>query len=727
MTSPIVASTALPPSIPGRTADEAARLAAVSAYAENGLGAELHTVVQLAADLLRTPIALISLVQAERQIFVAHVGVDLRETRRDESFCAHALHRNEVLVVPDALQDVRFANNPLVTGAPGIRFYAGAPLISPQGGHRLGALCVIDRKPRPVLDEREQRILSGLAALAVDQMEVRRIAAERRASLARFDRMAAASSQAVVCTDADGIITSWNASAERLLGWTAEEAMGQSVDLIIPQAQRKAHGEGMARARQHGVGPDGRVIELRALRRDGTLLPLEVALSSWRDDEGRHAFGASMRDISQRLALADRLRGMAYHDSLTGLGNRAELGEALQELERTRRGAALVLLGIDGMKHVNTVMGQAFGDEVLRESARRLQETLAGRGVLRRIGGDEFAVLLDACYTPDAMAAELVDALCATPFHLQQRVLRVGASAGVALAPSNEVAGLLANADLALRQAKASGGRAWRNYDASLRAAERAQRTLIDELRQAVENREFVLYYQPQVELPGRTLIAVEALLRWQHPRRGLLAPGDFLSTLDTLPLAATVGDWAIDEACRQAVAWRAQGLDLRVGVNVFAEQIRRGGLEETVEQALARHALPPEALELELTETIVLRKTDADLQPMRHLHARGVGIAFDDFGTGYASLATLKRFPLTRLKIDRSFVSDLGTDRHDEAIVEAVLALGHRLGLDVIAEGVETNEQERYLVAHGCRKAQGYLYGKPMPAAHIAPYRAPV
>jgi EAL domain-containing protein (putative c-di-GMP-specific phosphodiesterase class I) len=249
-----------------------------------------------------------------------------------------------------------------------------------------------------------------------------------------------------------------------------------------------------------------------------------------------------------------------------------------------------------------------------------------------------------------------------------------------------------------------------------------ARRTLHDELTRALEAAEFVLHYQPQVALQTGRVTGVEALLRWQHPKRGLLLPGAFLSALEAHPIAPAMGRWIVDEACRQAAAWQAAGLPLiRVAINLFGAHLQGGDLAGEVMHAIRRHGLPPDALEIEVTERIALQTEDATLDPIRLLHGHGVAIAFDDFGTGYASLSSLKRFPLTRLKIDRSFVRDVLTDRHDADIIRAILGMAQSFGLDVIAEGIETPEQEAILRAMGCREGQGYLYGKAMPPQALA------
>ena len=709
--------------------DESQRLHTLAAYGLAGTApeADFGHFAAMAADLLGLPVGLVNLVGEERVTVKGRSGIEVENIPCDTSFCAHTILSDDVLVVPDLAEDTRFAANPLVTGEDGFRFYAGAPLISPLDGHRIGTLCVADRVARPALDARETRLLTGLAALVMDRMELRRAENARRNGQARFERMAAATPGAVICADHEGSITHWNQAAERLFGWTVVEAIGQSLEIIVPEELRAAHRAGLSRLAAAGDQAFvGRTVELPALRRDGTTFPAQVTLSCWRED-GVPAFGGNIHDITARRRAEDRLRYLAHHDPLTGCANRAKLAELIEATAAGAGPIAMVLLDLDSFKHVNDTLGHAAGDALLVEVGQRLTAALAGRGTLARLGGDEFAVLLPDCGDA-APACDVVRAFqnsLGPPFRVAGREFRVGTSAGIAVAPASEAGSLLADADLALYRAKAAGGGQCHVFDAAMREDYVARRALEEEVCRAALGGEFELHYQPQVCLASGVLVGAEALLRWRHPVRGLLPPGAFLDALETGPLAGAVGDWAIEQGCRQAALWRGQGLGLHVGVNLFAEQLRAGNLEATVRDALARWKLPPEALELELTETIALRHDDGLLAPLHALHAHGVGIAFDDFGTGFASLSTLKRCPLTRLKIDRGFVSGLGTagrlgagaDRGDVAIVEAVLALARGLGLGVVAEGVETQAQATFLAARGCDEAQGYFYGRPAPA----------
>ncbi|MBP0443358.1 EAL domain-containing protein [Roseomonas sp. SSH11] len=708
--------------IPVRTAEEAERLVAVAAYqAVNAeRGADLDHMAAIAAKLFRSPIALITIMAEERMLITAWHGTGLPDVERVHAFCAQTIRSGTPMVVPDAACDLRFARNPLVTGHPGIRFYAGAPLISPIGGNRIGALCVIDTQPRPMLDEDASNLLGSLAGLVMDRMEMRRLEGERRDAVARFTRVTAAMPGAVICADHENRVTHWNNAAEKLFGWPATEAIGSPADRILPASDRASHAARLLRLAENGGPPEHQPMEITLQRRDGGIFLAEMTLACWKEGGGRTASAAIIRDVTQRRQAERRLRHLAHHDPLTGLANRVLLSEALQRSPRSSP-CSMIVLDLHGLKHVNDAFGHEVGDALLQEAAALMERCIDQRGLLARLGGDEFAVLLRGdAEAAAAMDRELRESLTSEVFRLRGQSFHLQVSTGRATAPGLQADSLLANADLALNRAKALGRGAGVAYEPSMRAEYQARRTLETELREAVETGAFTLFYQPQVRLADGHIIGVEALLRWNHPRQGLLTPGAFLDVLESSPLACRVGEWALEEACGQAAAWQAAGLALRVGVNLFAEQLRQGDLDRKVGATLARHGLPPQALELELTETIVLRQAASELEPLQRLHALGIRLSFDDFGTGYASLATLKRFPLDRIKIDRGFITDLGEDRHDAAIVDAMISLGRSLGMEVIAEGIETAEQEAWLRARGCELGQGYRYGKPMPAGDL-------
>jgi diguanylate cyclase (GGDEF)-like protein/PAS domain S-box-containing protein len=540
----------------------------------------------------------------------------------------------------------------------------------------------------------------------------------------RYQQMLANSATAAICAGPDSVIVSWNSAAEQLFGYTALEAVGKPLSIIIPPRHRAAHVAGLARAvRENHARLAGKSVEILSLHADGSELPVDMSLSMWRES-GLPMFGALIRDITDRQAAQRRLEHLAHCDTLTALPNRNALHLRL-EGEITNAPCSLMLLDLDGFKHVNDSIGHSAGDLLLAAVAGRLTEAVGQSGFLARIGGDEFGVMMSNCIDPlriDMLATRIFEALHA-PFELAGQCVYIGTSIGIALAPkdASNVEQILCCADLALYAAKGEGGGARTYFSRAMQNSSEQRHRMGIELRQALANGEFELLFQPQVSLEDHSLTGVEALLRWRHPDHDLLLPQSFIAVLEDSPIAEEVGDWIIDRACAAAANWKLTGLgSIRVGVNLFAAQLRSGRLVSVVSAALQDHGLAPDQLELEITENTVLRHNKQSASALRKLKFLGVGIAFDDFGTGFASLSLLQKYPLTRLKIDRSFVAQIAQAKGDAAIVSAVIGMASSLGLTVIAEGVETAEQEAALVRLGCHEAQGYRYGRPATADAI-------
>ncbi|MGI4731106.1 MAG: putative bifunctional diguanylate cyclase/phosphodiesterase [Janthinobacterium lividum] len=677
----------------------------------------LETVVSLARSLFQVPIATVSLVGEDKQVFLGQQGLDVCETGRDVSFCAHAIGRPDVFVVPDARLDPRFSNNPLVTGDPHIRFYAGVPLRSPTG-HDIGTLCIIDRRPRIGFSDADKATLRMLSTLVLEKLELRRLEVAREQGQSRFENIAATSPDGIICADHNGLITFWNDAAEQLFGYSALEATGGSIDLIVPAAMRGSHGAGLHRVAAGGAPRlIGTSVELDAEHRSGRILPIELSLSMWHD-RGLANFGAIIRDMTERRANEERLYRLAHLDALTGLPNRSLLFSRIAEQIARREPMTVMLLDLDGFKAVNDTLGHSAGDKVLQRVAARIAECIRPSDTVARLGGDEFAILRPSCAGGKSLADELGCLLgsIASPVDVDGYQVTIGTSIGVACFPDHgeHVEDLLSAADLALYQAKADGRLCYRVFEPRLRDRATQGRMLDGELRRATTGGEFKLFYQPQVSIAEGHLVGAEALLRWQHPTRGLLSPHDFLAGLEASTVAEEAGEWIIETAIAQAAAWRRRCPDFTMAVNLFGAQFRDGHLATKVISALERHGLPPRALELEITENVILRHDDTMMEPLQRLRDEGVNIAFDDFGTGYASLSMLKRYPLTKLKIDRSFTTDLDGGEIGGAIVNAIISMAKSLSLEVIAEGVETRWQADLLRAAGCNLAQGYLYGVP-------------
>ncbi|TSD77297.1 EAL domain-containing protein [Pseudomonas sp. KBS0710] len=430
--------------------------------------------------------------------------------------------------------------------------------------------------------------------------------------------------------------------------------------------------------------------------------------------------------LADSLTLANQeLTHLALHDMLTGLPNRTLLADRIQQAVQTVREQggcfALMFIDLDGFKPVNDAFGHHLGDQLLREVGLRLREDLRSQDTLARIGGDEFVLLVQLTQPDDALGlAERQVGLINRAFKVAEHELKISASIGIALFPGNgsNPQELLMNADAAMYHAKGMGKNGYSFFDVSMNTNARKQLQLLQDLRNAVEHQQFRLYYQPKFDALSGIAVGAEALLRWEHPQQGLLLPAMFIELAEKTGLIIPIGEWVLNEACRQMAVWYAQGYeDWRIAVNLSALQFCHAGLVKSVAAALERHQLPANSLTLEITETTAMSDADASMTVLQQLSDMGVDLSIDDFGTGYSSLMYLKRLPANELKIDRGFVRDLEHDSDDAAIVSAIVALGQALGLRIVAEGVETDVQQSFLTRLGCNSLQGYLLGHPLPA----------
>ena len=543
-----------------------------------------------------------------------------------------------------------------------------------------------------------------------------------------IDQFARSMSVALLITDASGRIIFWNSAAETMFGHRERDVIGKPIELIIPERYRAQHQEGMRRMAQSGVCRlAGKALELFGLKSDGTEFPVEMSLASWVGTSGIE-IGAKLKDITERREKEMRLKKLAHHDALTGLVNKAGFLTALDN-PKTFEGSTVFAIDLDGFKEVNDTFGHAVGDSLLQAVSLRLLAHLEQSGTVARMGGDEFGVLLpDTTDRQDALtiATTLCDGFL-EPFEICGQRIQIGLSIGVAMLPFHATATeeVLIKADMALLAAKNTGGRGVRLFDGSIDEEMQDRRALKEELRKANDSGQWELLYQPQVRLSDGKLIGVEALLRWNHPGRGLLTPAAFITTLEKHLVANQVGDWVVDESCRQLALWREEGIEVpRVGFNLFAAQFASSTLAAAIGSAIERYALRPSDIEIEITETVALRSDDQILATLKTLRESGINIALDDFGTGFASLSTVSQLPVTRLKIDKNFVADLGLRPHGSAIISAVVSLARGLDLEVVAEGVETEEQRLRLMSLGCYEGQGYLFGKPARAKDLLNYR---
>ncbi|MFZ4286820.1 EAL domain-containing protein [Variovorax sp. HJSM1_2] len=597
-------------------------------------------------------------------------------------------------------------------------------------GDVLGMLFVLFRAP---LDETDA-IFSTLQIFAARaEGELQRL--ESDAQLQDQASLLNRAQDAIMVRGMDHSVIFWNHSAERLYGWRAEEAIGRSIASLL-----YADTVDFLRATQVVISSGEWTGEIEQRRKDGSSITVEGRWTLVRDDAGApKSILAINTDISERKKSEHAVHRLAFYDPLTGLPNRLllsdRLNHAITQSARTQQRGALFFIDLDNFKTLNDTLGHDKGDELLVQVARRLLECVRESDTVARLGGDEFLVMLEGLSEDAAQAIEQARAVgekmltvLDQPYTLSGYQHRCTSSIGVApfLGHDVSVGELLKRSDLAMYQAKDAGRNTLRFFDPQMQEAVFARAGMESDLRQALVNHEFLLHYQPQANMQGQ-VTGVEALIRWMHPVRGLVSPALFIPAAEESDLILQVGQWVLETACQQLASWRATpGLcELTMSVNVSAKQFHHPHFVVQVLDALQRTQAAPHKLKLELTESVLADDMPSLVHKMSQLQEAGVGFSLDDFGTGYSSLAYLKRLPLDQLKIDQSFVRDVLTDPNDAAIARTIVALGQSLALNVVAEGVETVEQRRFLVECGCHGFQGYLLSRPLPAPALASFLA--
>lgn len=568
-------------------------------------------------------------------------------------------------------------------------------------------------------------IVAYLAAIALDEIDFRGLLG--RIAESRFHRIAMSLGDGLVCTDEGHRITVWNPGASAIFGYMPTEIIGRPFEALcaVPaDGDAKAFAVSDA-ARQALLVPGGAVVvEFEGRRKNGETFPVEASFSGWQGTDG-FQYGAILRDISVRKREAERVRYLAEHDALTGLSNRNMLHAGLARLiagaEQRSSEVALLVLGLDGFQQINDMLGHSAGDLVLRAVAERLKVEAGVGAIVARLSGDEFAIALDRSEAGEPVAeyAERIARAFEAPLVTGTRQHRVRISIGVAVYPEGgQIADdLLSNGHLALSKAKLTRRGSHMVFESAIRQELENRLTLENELALAADRDEFELFYQPQVRLVDGSLLGAEALIRWRHPVRGYVSPGEFMPVVNTSALSERIANWVMETACRQARAWELSGNRVRVAINLSPSQLHSGDLAHSVAALLEVTGLTSSLLEIEVTEDILLHDEARVLDIFKRIQELGVRILFDDFGTGYASLSYLKKFPLDGLKIDRSFVLDLLEDSDDAAIVGSTIGLSKQLGLTVVAEGIENRATADFLVSMGCAEGQGYFFGRPMPA----------
>lgn len=534
--------------------------------------------------------------------------------------------------------------------------------------------------------------------------------------------------EGIMITDAEGTILYVNPAFTAITGYTEEEVRGKNPRLL----KSGRHDAFFYRQMWESVRRTGQWRgEIWNRRKNGEIYPEWLTISAIKNEKGHIThYIAVFTDITERKRYEEQIKHQALHDPLTDLPNRRlfhdRLAHAIREAKETKRKVAVLFLDLDRFKNINDTLGHILGDELLRHVAKRLSSCVPREGVLARIGGDEFAVLLPALTAraeAERVAKDIVDRFT-QPIALGERSLYVSISVGISLYPDDgdDCPTLIKNADMAMYCAKEEGGNRYRFFTPGMHLETVQRWQLENGMRQALELGELRLVYQPQVEAQTGRMVGVEALLRWHHPEQGVMSPATFIPLAEETGFIVPIGDWVLRTACAQAKAWQEAGLPpIRVAVNLSARQFQEGRLEATVRRVLAETGLEPRFLELEITEGIMMTNHTQTVEQLHRLKALGVKVAIDDFGTGYSSLGYLKKFPIDTLKIDKSFIRDCIDVPEDAAIVKAVIALAKNLNIPVVAEGVENPRQLAFLCAEGCDVIQGYLYSPPVSAEEVA------
>ncbi len=652
-------------------------------------------------------------------------AMDIREGGPGKGSCGNAMALDQVVVVGDVFDHPYWEGGEELARLADIRACWSFPLHD-QNGAVIGTFAVYFSQPTE--PDRHDLVLlqefAQITALAVQR-------AQRQTELLKAAAVLESTRDGVFTTDLDGTIISVNRAFTDITGYTAEEAQGQTPRMLKSDRHDNSFYQALwANVRDvgHWAG------EIWNRRKNGEIYPQWMSISTVRDSTGQAThYVAVFSDLSEVRESQERAEFLAHYDPLTELPNRllfqAQLKHALQQAARHGTRLAVLMFDLDRFKPVNDSLGHEVGDALLQAVASRLRELLRINDTLARIGSDEFALLLEEVEreTSTIVIAEKVLHAFAEPFQVDGQELFITPSIGVSLYPNDgeSCEALLRAADAAMFSAKQQGGNTFAFYSEELTATAFQRVMLEASLRRAVEGEQLILHYQPQIDLASGRMTGVEALLRWQHPELGMVRPDQFIPLAEATGLMVEIGEWVLHEACHQARSWLDEGLDIRVAVNVGDVQIRRGVIEGQVDRALRASGLPADHLVLEVLESFVMDQAEAHVSTLHALRSKGVHLSMDDFGTGYSSLAYLRHLPLSELKIDKSFVSNIQTDESSQAIVRAIVALGASLDLEVLAEGVEEPEQQEFLMKEGCRLAQGYLFARPMPPEELKAFAA--
>ena len=584
-----------------------------------------------------------------------------------------------------------------------------------------GSKRAIHSHAKPIFDASGK--LSGIRGTLQDITERKELEDKLSQSAAVFEN----TTEAVMILDDRKDIISVNRAFSDITGYDKDRTIGRSISILKSKRHDDDFYENIWKKVLNNGSWQG---EMWSLRKDGTVFPQWMNISTIKDDQGSvSSYVCVFSDISSIKESQDKLDYLAHHDPLTGLSNRllfnARVEQSLAMERRNNSLLAVLFLDLDHFKNINDTLGHPIGDMLLEEVSKRLLSCIREEDIISRLGGDEFSILLEEITDPNyaSLVARKIIGVLSKKYILQDHEVFITCSVGISIFPNDgdDITTLLKNADSALYRAKERGRNTYQCYteELSIRAMERMM--MENSLRYALERDELVIHYQPQVDLYSGQVIGMEALLRWQHPEIGLIAPSDFIPLAEETGLMIPIGEWVLKTACSRLKAWIDDGLPkVRIAVNLSSSQFNQNNLPEVVERVLKETGLEPQLLELELTERIVMDDAERSVETISKLKSLNVQLSIDDFGTGYSSLSYLKRFPIDRIKIDKSFVNNIISDSEDAAISQAIISMSHGMSLKTVAEGVETVEQLEFLRSRECDEVQGFYFSHPLPESDI-------
>ncbi|MCR4303548.1 MAG: EAL domain-containing protein [Gallionella sp.] len=693
-----------------------------------GTDASMAEVVNMILDTCQSAVGgdmiFLILHDAERNelVGVAQTGAPYNPTGHfrlplnERSMAALIFNNGKTTAISDCNSDSRVSREMVARFS--VRSALGTPLIAE--GRAIGVMMSITRKSVHDYSDREIMLMEGFAheaALVVNSrmLQERSARAERR-----YEQLNQLAPDAIFLLDANLRLLEVNAAAARLLGEQPGHLHGRNLADFVAGDMRDL--QRLVEGAEEGATSH---FEASVVRADGARVAVEIHANRPMPDEP--LIQAFIRDISVIQQSREALYHLAHHDPLTTLPNRLlfhdRMEHALELARREGKQVAVLFLDLDRFKNINDTLGHPTGDKLLQEVAKRIKSLIREQDTLSRLGGDEFLLLIEQLGdTREAVmvAQKLLEAFV-QPFAVEGHELYLSASIGISVFPVDGQNGatLVRNADMAMYRAKEQGRNNYQFYTQKLTDSAVERVALETALRRALERGELLLHYQPQIDLNSGALVGAEALIRWQHPEMGLVLPGRFIHLADESGLTQPIGEWVLFSACEQMRLWREQGFDLpRIAINLSGQQLQKKGIVEQVQRVLRETGMEPSRLELEITESFIMRQADEAIDMLKRLKKTGVQLAIDDFGTGYSSLSYLKRLPVHKLKIDRSFVQGIPQDSNDAAITRAIIALGRSMQLTVIAEGVETEQQRDFLHAEGCDEGQGYYYSRPVSGA---------